>query len=117
MERKRFGKYGGLSSMTFGERVVAIARLIPAGKVTTYGRIARAAGGSPRTAQSITHILSRAYDRGIKDIPFHRIVYSDGRIWVNEAYRETRLKKYKQEGIVLDDRGRIVDFEEKLFEL
>ncbi len=101
----------------FSERVIIIARAIPFGKVTTYGRIARAAGGSSMTSQSITGILGRAYDKGIIDIPFHRIVYSDGRVWMNEEYRAKRLKLYKKEGIKLDDRDRIINFEEVLWDL
>lgn len=100
---------------TFSERVVRAARKIPRGRVTTYGRIARAAGGGGMAAQSITSILSRAADGGVP-IPFHRIVYADGRIWVTEAYRAKRMKLYKEEGIEIDDRGRIKNFPNVLFE-
>lgn len=100
----------------FSERVILIARAIPFGKVTTYGRIARAAGGSPMTSQSITGILSRAYDEGITDIPFHRIVYSDGHVWMNEEYRAKRLRLYKKEGIKIKD-DRIQNFRDVLWDL
>jgi methylated-DNA-protein-cysteine methyltransferase related protein len=116
MQKKRFGKVGGLSTLTFGERVVQIALSIPKGKVTTYGRIARAAGGGPLTSQSVTGILGKAYDRGEKAIPFHRIVYADGRIWIDERYREERMKKYAAEGLSIDAKGRVEDFEKKLFD-
>ena len=95
---------------TFSERVVELACSIPSGRVTTYGSIARAAGGSPRSAQSITSILGRAYKKGNHDIPFHRIVYSDGKIWINESHRKKRLKLYEEEGIELDSRDRVVNF-------
>jgi len=101
----------------FSDRVILIARAIPFGKVTTYGRIARAAGGSSMTSQSITGILSRAYDKGITDIPFHRIVYADGRVWMNEEYRARRLKLYKKEGIKINKKDTIENFEEVLWEL
>ena len=102
--------------LTFSERVVRIALSIPKGKVTTYGRIARAAGGGTMASQSITSILSKAYDNGAKTIPFHRIVYADGRVWMSDAYRTKRLKLYKQEGIILDTRDRIKNFKERLIE-
>ncbi len=102
--------------MTFSERVVRIALSIPAGRVTTYGRIARAAGGGPMASQSITSILGKAYTHGIKHIPFHRIVYADGRIWVDEKHRKTRLKLYRQEGIVIDAKDRIKHFRDILLE-
>lgn len=101
--------------LSFSERVVAIALSIPKGKVTTYGHIARAAGGGNMASQSITGILSKAYDRGEKNIPFHRIVYAGGKIWLDELHREERMKKYAAEKIRIDERGRVVDFWDKLY--
>jgi methylated-DNA-protein-cysteine methyltransferase-like protein len=103
--------------LTFSERVVKIARSIPKGRVTTYGRIARAAGGGTMASQSITSILGKAWENGMKDIPFHRIVYADGRIWVDDKHRKTRMKLYKEEGIELDEKDRIKNFRDVLFEL
>jgi len=102
--------------LTFSERVVKCALSIPKGKVTTYGRIARAAGSGPMASQSITSILGKAYDAGETRIPFHRIVYADGRIWVSAKYRKARLKLYKQEGITLDKNDKIEHFHNRLFE-
>lgn len=102
--------------LSFSERVVKCALSIPKGKVTTYGRIARAAGAGLMASQSITSILGKAYERGETRIPFHRIVYADGRIWVSPMYRAERLKRYKAEKIELDDNDHIVDFKKKLFE-
>ena len=102
---------------TFSERVVKIALSIPEGRVTTYGRIARAAGGGSMASQSITGILSKAYKNGGKAIPFHRIVYADGRIWIDARHRSERLKLYKKEGILIDEKGKIKNFREILLEL
>lgn len=99
---------------TFSERVIRLAQKIPPGRVTTYGRIARAAGGGGMAAQSITSILAKASEQGIT-IPFHRIVYADGRIWVNETYRAKRMKVYKQEGIEIEN-DRIKHFWDVLYE-
>ncbi len=101
---------------TFSERVIKIALEIPKGKVTTYGRIARAAGAGPMASQSITSILGKAYQQGIKNIPFHRIVYSNGKVWLNDEYGKLRLALYKKEGIKLDKNNKIINFEEILFE-
>ena len=100
----------------FSERVVEAARSIPKGRVTTYGRIARAAGGGAMAAQSITAILSKVYDAGTRDIPFHRIVYADGRIWVNDAYRTKRMALYKKEKIKVNADDRIENFHDILFD-
>lgn len=101
---------------TFTDRVIKIALEIPRGRVTTYGRIARAAGAGPMASQSITNILGKAYERGIKNIPFHRIVYSNGKVWINEEYKKKRLELYKKEGIKLDKNNKILNFEDILLE-
>lgn len=103
--------------VTFSERVIKIALSIPKGRVTTYGRIARAAGGGTMASQSITNILGKAWNNGEKNIPFHRIVYADGHIWVDAKHRKERLKRYKEEGIELDDKDRIKNFRAVLWEL
>ncbi len=103
--------------LTFSERVVKIALSIPPGRVTTYGRIARAAGAGPMASQSITGILAKAWDNGAKNIPFHRIVYADGHIWVDAKHRKERLKRYKEEGIELDDKDRVKNFRSVLWEI
>lgn len=102
--------------MTFSERVVRLALMIPVGKVTTYGRIAVAAGGGAMASQSVTNILGKAYMAGEKNIPFHRIVYANGKVWIDDVHREKRLQLYKKEGIIIDKKGLIQDFHDKLFE-
>lgn len=101
---------------SFSERVVEIALSIPKGRVTTYGRIARAAGAGPMASQSVINILGKAFMAGNKTIPFHRIVYADGKIWVSNEHRAKRMKLYKEEGIEIDKNNKIKNFEEKLFE-
>jgi len=100
----------------FSERVVKAALLIPAGRVTTYGRIARAAGGGAFSAQGITNVLGKARERGVLDIPFHRIVYADGRIWINPTHYQERMERYTKEGIEIDENGRVKNFRDILFE-
>ena len=101
---------------TFSERVIRIAKDIPRGRVSTYGRIARAAGAGPMASRIITAILGKAYEEGEKDIPFHRIVYADGSVWLNNKYKKKRLALYKKEGIKLDKNNKILNFRDKLFE-
>ena len=105
-----------MTKTLFSERVVRAALGIPAGRVTTYGRIARAAGGGAMASQSITNILGKAWKEGERDIPFHRIVYADGRIWIDEKHRKERMKLYRQEGIEIDTKDRIKNFHAILFE-
>jgi methylated-DNA-protein-cysteine methyltransferase-like protein len=102
--------------MTFSERVIKLALSIPPGRVTTYGRLAKACGGGVMASQSITSILGKAHAEGIQGIPFHRIVYADGHVWLDDKYRAKRMQLYKKEGIVLDKKNKIQNFTDILFE-
>ncbi|MFM7088611.1 MAG: MGMT family protein [Candidatus Paceibacterota bacterium] len=102
--------------MTFSERVVKIALSIPPGRVATYGAIARAAGAGPMAAQSITNILGKAYIAGEKKIPFHRIVYASGKIWIDDKHKKDRMALYKKEGIKIDAKGKIENFRKIVLE-
>jgi alkylated DNA nucleotide flippase Atl1 len=55
---------------SFSKRVVKIALSIPKGKVTTYGRIAHAAGGGAIASQSMTSNLAKATTSGVRNIPY-----------------------------------------------
>jgi methylated-DNA-protein-cysteine methyltransferase-like protein len=101
---------------TFSERVVRLALSIPKGRVTTYGRIARAAGAGPMAAQSITSILAKARAKDGADIPFHRIVYANGRVWMHPRDKKKRAELYKKEGIVVDRKGRVENFADIVFD-
>jgi alkylated DNA nucleotide flippase Atl1 len=101
---------------TFSDRVVKLALSIPPGKVSTYGAIAKAAGGGGMAARSVTGILAKAWENGEKNIPFHRIVYSNGNIWVVPEFEKRRMALYKKEGIKIDKNKRIVDFADTLYE-
>lgn len=98
----------------FSQRVYELALSIPEGRVTTYGAIAKAAGGGSMAARSISNILGKAPNP--KTIPWHRIVYAGGKVWMSPEYEKLRNKLYKREGIKLNDRGYIIDFEEIFYD-
>jgi methylated-DNA-protein-cysteine methyltransferase-like protein len=114
--RKRKVTRGMSVGPTFSERVVKLALSIPPGKVTTYGRIARAAGGGNMAARSITNILGKAWDEGERRIPFHRIVYADGRVWVDESHRNERMRYWAREGIKVGKNERVQNFIDSLYD-
>jgi methylated-DNA-protein-cysteine methyltransferase-like protein len=97
----------------FSKRVIKLAKEIPPGRVTTYGLLAVSAGGHPILAQMITSILGKSKDA--PKIPFHRIVYSNGKVWLDPKYKKERLKLYKKEGIKLDKNFKIIDFEKIVY--
>ena len=102
----------GKSSL-FSRRVWEIATSIPEGRVMTYGGLARAAGGGPLAARSITSILGKAPNQSA--IPYHRIVYAGGRVWLSPEIEKSRRALYKREGIAINKRGCIEDFDEVLW--
>lgn len=65
----------------FYSRVWAVVGRIPAGRVTTYGHIARHLG-SPRASRGVGWALKAvaASDRSVLEIPCHRVVNRDGRL-------------------------------------
>jgi methylated-DNA-protein-cysteine methyltransferase-like protein len=99
---------------SFSQRVWELAISIPPGRITTYGTIAKAAGGGPMASRSISSILGKAPNQ--RAIPWHRIVYAGGKVWLDSEHEATRRKLYKKEGIVVDEKGRIKDFEEIFFD-
>ena len=57
------------------EELFALVKKIPAGKVTTYGALARALG-SPRGARQVGRLLHT--NRSPVVVPCHRVVFRDG---------------------------------------
>jgi methylated-DNA-protein-cysteine methyltransferase-like protein len=99
---------------TFSERVVDLALQVPAGRVTTYGALARAAGGGALASRSITSILSKFPNQ--RAIPWHRIVYAGGKVWLAPDCEQQRRRLYKKEGIIVDQKGRIKNFDEVFYD-
>lgn len=99
---------------TFSSQVWELAVSIPPGRVTTYGTIAKAAGAGAMASRSISSILGKAPNQ--KSIPWHRIVYAGGKVWLPGEHQATRLKLYKREGIIVTEKGFIKDFEEIFYD-
>ncbi len=60
----------------FTRRVLAVVRRIPAGRVATYGDVARLAG-RPRAARAVGNIMSGC---NRPDVPCHRVIAAGGRL-------------------------------------
>ncbi|MCX6734863.1 MAG: MGMT family protein [Candidatus Peregrinibacteria bacterium] len=61
----------------FNQKVYEIAGKIPAGKVATYGQLAKLAG-SPRAARAVGMCMRNNTDRNL--VPCHRVVASNGEL-------------------------------------
>lgn len=90
--------------------VYELALSIPEGRVATYGDLAKVAGGGAMASRSISRILSKAPNQ--RAIPWHRIVYAGGSVWLNPELEKKRRALYKREGIKVDAKGKITNFEE-----
>jgi methylated-DNA-protein-cysteine methyltransferase-like protein len=62
-------------SENFFEKVYTVARLIPYGRVTTYGAIAVFLGAA-RSARMVGWAMNKAHS--LEDIPAHRVVNRKG---------------------------------------
>ena len=93
----------------FFERVYAIARVIPFGKVTSYGAIAKALGAA-RSARMVGWAMNASH--GLDDVPAHRVVNRNGLLTGKMHFDGTNLMQQllENEGVVVID-NQIVDFE------
>lgn len=84
----------------FTQRVIELIRLVPKGKVATYGLIARLAG-NPRGSRGVGWILHSCTDK--YKLPWQRIIKSDGRLSfpVDSGKFITQCTKLKAEGILI----------------
>lgn len=89
----------------FFDLVYEVARLIPEGRVTSYGAIA-AAIGSPGAARMVGWALNNL-GPGLDDVPAHRVVNRNGMLTGKQAFRSgTSMEELlRREGIeVVDDK-------------
>ncbi|PWH84741.1 MGMT family protein [Brumimicrobium oceani] len=96
----------------FFQRVFEITRLIPEGRVTSYGSIAKALG-TAKSSRMVGWAMNASHRE--KDIPAHRVVNRNGVLTGKAHFNppEIMQERLEKEGIkVVDDK--IVDFE-KLF--
>ncbi|HEY68010.1 MAG: cysteine methyltransferase [Chloroflexi bacterium] len=93
----------------FFERVYQLVRQVPPGKVTSYGAIARMLG-HPRAARTVGWALHSLPDGS--DVPWHRVINSQGRISTSCREHSADLQRalLEAEGIEFDEHG-YVDWE------
>lgn len=65
----------GSEQVDFFERVYEVVRLIPHGRVTSYGSIAKFLG-MPRSSRMVGWAMNAAHSR--RDVPAHRVVNRNG---------------------------------------
>ena len=83
------------------DRIRRLIRAIPRGTVSSYGRIA-AAAGNPRGARAVVWIL-----RGTDNLPWHRVVAADGGISLPDEAGDRQRARLEAENVGFDGNGRV----------
>lgn len=84
------------------EQIYGMVRLIPPGKVTTYGRIAELEGGC--TARMVGYAMAALKNGRSPDVPWQRVINAKGKISVHGDGIGNAIQRAKleQEGIEFD---------------
>jgi methylated-DNA-protein-cysteine methyltransferase-like protein len=101
------GRHGGRLPKTAYEKIRAVVRRIPRGKVATYGQVAALAGypRAPRLAGYALHALPEG-----SPLPWHRVVGAGGRLSLARLSHEgaiTQRLRLEMERVRFDARGRV----------
>jgi methylated-DNA-protein-cysteine methyltransferase related protein len=88
------------------ERIYAVVRRIPKGRVATYGQVARLAGMA-RQARQVGYALNRLPDES--DVPWHRVINARGEISPRAIPDDGRFQRILLigEGVRFSSAGRI----------
>ena len=87
-------------------RIQRVVTAIPEGRVATYGQVALLAG-LPRRARLVGRTLAALDDES--GLPWHRVINAQGRISSRGGgpYQHFQRRLLEEEGVELDERGRI----------
>ena len=94
------------------KQVYLLTRQIPKGSISTYGRLAKAAG-RPSAYRAVGNILHMNLDPA--SIPCHRVINSNGKVGEYMYGKTQKIRLLASEGIEIVD-NRVVNFELKLFD-
>lgn len=100
-------------STSFFDRVYAVVREIPMGRVTTYGAIARAIG-APRSARMVGYAMNASHFD--ESVPAHRVVNRLGMLSGKHHFEGTNLMQQllESEGVAVKD-NQVQDFKSILW--
>lgn len=98
----------------FFERVYAIVRQIPEGKVTSYGAIAKALG-TARSSRMVGWAMNASHNTD--NVPAHRVVNRKGLLSGKHHFDGTNLMQQllENEGVKIEN-NQIVDFEKHFWQ-
>jgi O-6-methylguanine DNA methyltransferase len=79
----------------FAARVLSVVRRIPAGRVATYGDVARLAG-TPRAARAVGTVMRKCRD---PKVPCHRVIAAGGGLGGYGAFLHVKRDLLRAEGL------------------
>ncbi|MGM0615007.1 MAG: MGMT family protein [Pseudomonadota bacterium] len=84
------------------EQIYTIVEQIPAGRVTTYGRIAAMTeGATPRMVGAAMRHLPKGHQ-----LPWHRVIAASLKL-ADHAGAQRQYQKLRDEGVMFDCKGRV----------
>ncbi len=88
-------------TLSFYDKVYEVARLIPHGRVTSYGAIAKYLGAA-RSARMVGYAMNGSHG---KDVPAHRVVNRKGLLTGKHHFEGTNLMQQllESEGVTVVD--------------
>lgn len=87
----------------FYDQVYDIVAKIPAGRVATFGQIARMMG-RPRMARFVGYASN---NKNSWHLPWHRVVFKDGTL-CSETFFDQQYRALKSEGVKFDKDKRVI---------
>ena len=95
----QWGLYGNDNSKTFSEKVYALLRKVPKGKVTTYKALANALG------TKAYHAVGNAMNKNphAPQVPCHRVINANGSLGGFAHGIKKKIQMLKAEGIEINN--------------
>ena len=97
----------------FYDKVYQVVKLIPYGRASSYGAIAKYLG-TARSSRMVGYAMNAAHD--IIEVPAHRVVNRNGLLTGKHHFPGLNLMQQllESEGIKIED-DQIIDFKSKIF--
>jgi methylated-DNA-protein-cysteine methyltransferase related protein len=96
-----------VSSVPLYQRIYAVVRQIPSGKVATYGQIAGIVGC---TARLVGYAMAALKHIDAPDVPWQRIVNRQGKISILDPFGKSIQRQILEEEGVVFSRNDQIDF-------
>lgn len=92
-----------MANSDFFEKVYAVVALIPEGKVTSYGAIAKAIGAA-RSSRTVGYAMNNCVKLD-RDLPAHRVVNRNGVLTGKHHFpgQDTMKRLLEEEGLEIED--------------